>query len=481
MRLLVRGGTLVSPGGQRRADVLCEDGRIAALLGAGEPVRADEELDASGRLVFPGFIDPHVHTRDPGDTQKEDFAHATRAAAAGGVTTVLVMPNAVPPVTDVPSFRQRANEHGEVAFVDFGLWALSLGLSNVGEIAGLFAEGAVAMKLFWGYALDRQTLRLVYNTDDYAAADMIAPATNGEVIQVFQAIAGARGLLAAHCEDREILDVAQRQLGHAPTAYSELVVARPDVAEACSVAVGIELARATGCRFHVAHISSQRAVHLVSAAIGDGISVSAETCPHYLTFVAEDCKGRDSAMKAFPPVRTRRDQEALWQGVRDGTITSMGSDHAPHTLADKSLPFSHAPAGMVAVETMVPLMLDRMCSGQITAERLSWILSEGTARLYGLYPGKGALEPGSDADMTLVDPSMQWTIRGEALHSKQRHTPWEGTAVHGAPVVSILRGEVVMRDREPVGEARGRLVKPTALPSTVDSGMMRLGVTAGAQ
>lgn len=458
MRLLVRGGTVVSSRGQRRADILCEDEQILAILDTGETAHADEELDASGLLVFPGFIDPHVHSRDPGDTHKEDFAHATRAAAAGGVTTVLAMPNAVPPVTDVTTFRQRAREHGEVAFVDFGLWALSLGLSNLDQVPGLFAEGAVAMKLFWGYSLDRQTLRLVYNTDDYAAADLIPSATNGEVIQVFQEIARAGGILAAHCEDREILEVAQNQLGHAPSSYAELIVARPDVAEACSVAVGIELARATGCRFHVVHISSGRAVHLVRAAIQDGVTVSAETCPHYLVFVASDCEGRDSAMKAFPPVRSEYDQAALWQAVNDGTITSMGSDHAPHTLEDKSLEFSHAPAGMVAVETMVPIMLDRMCAGQITPERLSWLLSEGTARLYGLYPRKGVLQPGADADMTVVDPSVEWTIRGERLHSKQQHTPWEGTTVRGAPVVTILRGSVVMRDREPVGDARGRLV-----------------------
>jgi len=459
MRLLVRGGTVVSPSGQRRGDILCEDEHVAAVLDPGEPAQADESLDASGLLVFPGFIDPHLHARDPGDTHKEDFSHATRAAAAGGVTTILVMPNAVPPVTDVATFRRRAEEHADVAFVDFGLWALSLGLANLEHIPELFAEGAVAMKLFWGYALDRHTKKLVYNTEDCAPEDVIPSARTGEVMQLFQEIARADGLLAAHCEDREILDVAQSQLGHAPESYAELAAARPDVAEASSVAVGIELARATGCRFHVAHISSARATHLVRSAQKDGVPVSAETCPHYLLFVAADCEGRDSAMKAFPPVRGECDREALWQAVNDGTIASLGSDHAPHTLDDKSLPFRSAPAGMVAVETMVPLMIDRMCAGQITPERLSWVLSEGTARLYGLYPRKGTIQPGADADMTLVDPSVKWTIRGERLHSVQRHTPLEGTELHGSPVTALLRGAVVMSSREPVGDTRGRLVK----------------------
>jgi allantoinase len=457
MRLLLRGGTVVSPGGQRQADVLCEDERIVDVVEDDRRVEADEQIDVSGKLVFPGFIDPHLHARDPGDTHKEDFAHATRAGAAGGVTTILVMPNAVPPVTDVATFRRRAEEHGAVAFVDFGLWALSLGLTNLDDIPGLFAEGAVAMKLFWGYALDRQSKRLVYNTGD--SSDVIPPATTGEVMRIMQEIARADGIIAAHCEDRDILDVAQGMLGHAPDCYAELAAARPDVAEAGSVALAIELARATGAHFHVCHISSARATHLVAAAQKDGVRVSAETCPHYLLFVAADCAGRDAAMKAFPPVRAEPDREALWQGVGDGTIASIGSDHAPHTLEDKTKPFATAPAGMVAVEVMAPLMIDRMCAGRITPERLSWALSEGTARLYGLYPRKGLIAPGADADITVVDPSALRTVRGGELHSVQRHTPLEGMELRGSPVLSLLRGAVVMRDREPVGEARGRLVR----------------------
>jgi allantoinase len=460
MRLLVQGGTVVSPEGSRRADVLCEDERIAAVLEPGVRVAADELVDAGGLLVFPGFIDPHLHARDPGDVHKEDFAHATRAAAAGGVTTILVMPNAVPPVTDALSLRRRAQEHAAVAFVDFGLWGLSLGVANLDDIGALFVEGAVGVKLFWGYALDRQTKRLVYNTDDAAPGDVIPPAQTGEVMRLFEEVARADGLLAAHCEDRSILDAAQSRLGHAPESYAEMVEARPDAAEASSVAVAIELARATGARFHVVHISSQRAVELVRRARADGIGVSAETCPHYLVWVAGDCEGRDAATKAFPPCRDASDREALWRAVNDGTIASIGSDHAPHTLDDKTQPFSRAPAGMVAVETMAPLMLDRMAAGRLTPERLAWVLSEGTARLYGLYPQKGRLEAGADADLTLVDPAARRTIRGERLHSVQRHTPLEGMELQGAPVLSLLRGAVVMREGEPAGDARGRFVRP---------------------
>ena len=320
----------------------------------------------------------------------------------------------------------------------------------------------MAVKLFWGYALDKESKRLVYNTADRAPDEVIPPASTGEVLEIFQAIAAADGILAAHCEDRDILDVAQRQLCHAPVAYAELKFARPDVAESSSVAVGIELARATGCHFHVCHISSARATHLVRLAQQDGLPVTAETCPHYLLFVAADCAGKDAAMKAFPPVREVADREALWAGVADGTIASLGSDHAPHTLADKTQAFATAPAGMVAVEIMMPLLIDQMTSGRVTPERLCWAASEGTARLYGLYPRKGVIQPGADADLVLVDPHATWTIRGEELHSVQKHTPLEGTEVHGMPVMTILRGSVVAKDRQPVGEPGGRLIRRNA-------------------
>ena len=181
MRLRIANATLVTSRGQRQADVVCQDGRIEAI-GERAAGSVDEQIDAHGLLLFPGFIDPHVHSRDPGLTHKEDFRHSTRAAAAGGVTTLLEMPNAIPPVISVAIFEERAAQHARVAAVDFGLWGLALGAENLGEIEGLFKSGAVGVKLFWGYALDRRTRTLVYNVAQASPEDLIPPPNTGGVL-----------------------------------------------------------------------------------------------------------------------------------------------------------------------------------------------------------------------------------------------------------------------------------------------------------
>src|ERR1051326_2069833 len=221
MKLVVRSGTIVTPAGRYGADVVCVDGRIAAIEAEASRGGVDEEVGAPGLLVFPGFIDPPVHSRDPGLTDKEDFAHSTRAAAAGGVTTLLEMPNAVPPVTDASIFEDRAAQHARVAAVDFGLWGLALGPDNLSEIAELFAAGAVGMKLFWGYALQKQKRTLVYNLGDEAPDALIPPPGTGEVLELCREVARVGGLLAAHCEDRGVIEASERGLGHQVASYAD--------------------------------------------------------------------------------------------------------------------------------------------------------------------------------------------------------------------------------------------------------------------
>ena len=458
MRTNITHGTIVTPAGRYDADLVVEDGVIAEVVRPGQAGLADEELDASGRLVFPGFIDPHVHSREPGLTHKEDFAHSTRAALCGGVTTLLEMPNTIPPVAEAAILRDRAAQHAEVASVDFGLWGVSLGAANLGEIDGLVAAGAPAIKLFWGYALDRRTREIVYNATDRPPEDVVPPPPNDEVFDLFRSVAEAGGLLAAHCEDRGVLEAAGRALGHDSGTYADLLASRPDAAEASAIAVAAEFARATGCRFHVVHVSSARGVEVLRRAQADGLPLTGETCPQYLTLTDRDYERIGPLMKIFPPVRTAADQEALWAAVWDGTITSLGSDHAPHTAEEKARGLAGAPAGAIGVETIARLMLDAAARGQLTYERLAWLLSEGTARLYGLFPRKGAVRPGADADLALVDPDAEWVIDDAHLHSLHPLSPWHGRRGRGAVTLALLRGSVAMREGEPVGEPRGRHV-----------------------
>jgi dihydroorotase len=202
-------------------------------------------------------------------------------------------------------------------------------------------------------------------------------------------------------------------------------------------------------------------VRAVRRAQADGVRLSAETCPHYLALSDADFSSLGTSMKVYPPIRTQADQAALWQAVQDGTITSIGSDHAPHTRAEKAQDLATAPAGVSGVETLPAVLVDQMLAGRLSPERLAWVAAEGTARLYRLYPRKGAVEPGADADLTLVDPAASVTIDAARLHSKEPQSPWHGRTLRGQVRLTLLRGDVVARDGEPVGPPRGRLVRAT--------------------
>lgn len=463
MKTVVAGGTIVTSSGRRRADVVCDDGRVVEVV---EPRRWSmaecDVIDAAGHHVLPGLIDPHVHSRDPGMTNKEDFAHATRAAAAGGITTILEMPNAIPAVIDPDVLRDRALAHAVTAHVDFGLWGLALGRDSAPLLPDLRDAGAVAMKVFWGFYFDRGSGQLIYSERDGRSRAAAPPASTGEMWELLAAAAACGITVGVHCEDRTILDAAARRHSR-PEDYEALLQSRPDVAESAAVAALIELVRDTGAHGHVLHVSSARSADLIRRARADGLPVSGETCPHYLTLTADDYSTIGPAMKIFPPVRRKSDQEALWAALLDGTIASIGSDHAPHSAAERSQAFADQPAGAVGVETMVPVMLDQVSRGRISLPRLVEVLSEATAKTFGLYPRKGAIIPGADADFTIVDLQRRWTIRNERLHSKTKLSPWHGRSGLGAPVTVVLRGRVVARDGEPVGKPSGTFIRARQL------------------
>lgn len=460
--LVVRNGWVVDAHDTYRADIGVKDGRIAAV-GDLRGMAAAREYDAAGKYVFPGFIDEHVHSRDPGLTYKEDFAHSTRAAAVGGVTTVLEMPNSVPPVSDVASFRARAAHLTPQAFVDYALWGMVLGDFNRESLAALAEEGVIGFKFFWGYALNPKTLALVYNfkKDD----DVIFPPDEGEIYDAFCAIAQTGKPVAIHAENSAIIArLAARESARGENDYGAFLRSRPSFTEAYTVRAGIDLAAAAGVHLHILHVTAAEAVDEIAAARRRGQAVTAETCPHYLTLTDEDFHRMGVMMKVYPPVRERRHQDRLWEGVAAGDIQAVGSDHAPHAEEEKKGTIWEAPAGASAVQDLGTVMIAQAAAGRLTLNQVAALLAENPARIWGLYPRKGVLRPGADADMVVVDMEKKTIVRRENQMSKNKVSMYDGMEFPASPVATFVRGRQVMEDGVLIGEPAGQLVKPVAPP-----------------
>jgi allantoinase len=456
MRLKIKNGTVVTGSGSIQTDIVCRDGTIERIgLPEAGPDSVDDEIDASGLLVFPGFIDPHVHSRDPGLTHKEDFAHSTRAAAAGGVTTICEMPNAIPPVTSAAIFEDRAAQHGRVASVDFGLWGLALGPENLPELEGLFAAGAVGVKLFWGYALHRTTRALVYNLADAPSAELIQPPGNGEVLALCREIARIGGLLGAHCEDRGVIEAAEGGLGRPIANYQEMLDIRPDTAEAVSIAIAGELSLASGCRFHVVHTASARGVQAVRRAQAAGARLTAETCPHYLALCAEEIPDGATQFKCCPPIREAENRERLWRGLGEGVIDLVVSDHSPCTPELKRLDigdFGVAWGGIASLQLSLPAVWTAArARGHPLVDVVRW-MAERPAEVAGLRR-KGRIALGGDADFCVFAPDEAFVVDPARLYHRHPVTPYAGRPLAGVVRGTWLRGRPVTGD-----EPRGTLL-----------------------
>lgn len=459
---VIRNGKLVSSDTTVEGNIYIKDGKIAAV--SREPLEgtADEITDATGYHVFPGFIDAHVHSRDPGATHKEDFFHSTRAAAAGGITTIFEMPNTNPPVDCVDNFYRQADHLQKRAYVDFALWAICLGKLNLRELQSLSDAGVIGFKFFWGYAINRKTYQLVYNYRP-GMDDILPPPDEGQVFNMFQEVAKTGQRLAIHAENHELIQhLTDRVKATGRTDYEALLSARPNVVETTAIQTAIALARETGARLHILHVSTKEGVDLIRDAQREGLPVTAETCPHYLFLSKEDFARVGGEMKVYPLVKREEDQLRLWQGIREGTISYVGSDHAPHTEEEKDGDLWTIPAGMCGVETIGPLMIDAVRKNKITEQQLAALLSENPAKLFGIYPQKGSLQIGTDADLTIVDFSRTHEIRRERLHSKSKVTAYHGFRLQGAPVATIVRGKTVMKDGVIIGEPCGTIVKPSS-------------------
>jgi allantoinase len=451
---VIAGGTVYTPDGPREADVHIGGGVITAV--GEEPLPAGARVvDARGMYVLPGAIDVHVHSRDPGFPQKEDFGTLTAAAAAGGVTTVIDMPNTVPAVDAAGVLESKSALARGKARVDFGLWGLLRSGTTAEDLEGLAAAGAIGFKAYLGYAFSL-TRKQVLSSYDLGDPDLEAPPDYGTLARLAPVIAGLGLPLVIHAEDPAILGAFRRPL----ETYADVLAARPAEAEAVAIAAAAEIAGASGVRLHIAHLSSAAGLAAAQEAIRAGAPLSVETCPQYLWLSDEDFGRLGTAMKVFPPIRTTRDRDALVDGLAQGVITVVATDHAPHTDEEKAATLDAAPAGTPGVQTLYSscLELARRVGDVWQAPR--WV-SEAPATMAGLQESKGTIAPGFDADIVIVDPGQPTRVRAEQMRSRQRHGALEGLEFGFSVRATYLRGALVAGDGRKQGRAGGRLVRPS--------------------
>lgn len=374
---------------------------------------------------------------------------------AGGVTTVFEMPLSVPCVSSAEILERRKVLVQRKAVVDFGLYG-GAGMHNVGEVAGLAAAGAVGFKTYMHGPPEGREVEYegAYVTDD------------GSLFEVLGAVASTGLTSSIHAENNAVIGFLTRRLKSLgrrdAMAHAE---SRPNFVEAEAVSKVIILGEAAGARVHVAHLTTCEGLRLVEQAKAEGKRVTAETCPQYLTLTAEAVKRLGPYAKMNPPLRSERDVGELWRGLNSGAVDMVVSDHAPYSKEDKEAGWDdiwQAQSGSPTIETMLPLLLNAVNEGRLSLERLTRVTSEGAARIFGLYPRKGAIQVGSDADIVVVDLNRTVRINKRRMYSRARDlTLYDGWKVKGWPVMTIVRGEVVMRDGEVVGKpGYGEFISP---------------------
>jgi dihydroorotase len=427
--LILRNGTLVTSAKSFEADIAVSSGKIILTGEINQSDTADDVYDASGKHILPGIIDAHVHFRDPGLTEKEDFEFGSIAAAFGGVTTVADMPNVIPVTSTVERFNEKVCIAREKSCIDFAFFAL-LTNDNTDKMEGLKRAGALGFKVFLGTS----------------TGDIACPSAGVLTEQMMEsARLGMR--TGFHAENSEInahfTSIYSKNSG-TPSSLEGLLLsqARPVISEALAIQSTICYAQYTGAKIHIHHVTSVDGTLLIIEARRKGIKISTETCPHYLLLDADS----ENAHKVYPPVREKKHRNYLLNAIGKGNIDMIASDHAPHTAEEKALPLWEAPAGLCGVETFVPIMLNEVNKGNLTLNNFVRLASEAPAKIWGIYPQKGNLFPGADADITIVDMNRKSKICVDKFHSKSKTSPFDGTEIQGIPVCTIVRGSFIVRD-----------------------------------
>jgi dihydroorotase len=450
--LVVKNGWVVTPRDTIKGGVAIADGKFVTIGADDTLPEGKAVIDAGGKHILPGLIDAHVHFREPGVTHKEDFATGSTAAVCGGITTVIDMPNQVPPTETAEQVLVKKRLAESKSMCDFAVLGV-VHQTNAGDVIPMADAGAIGYKIFFG-----ETIGNLPFPDD------------GMCQEVFANITKAGVPVCVHAENRQIQHYWTNKLkaeGKNDPIFWEQ--SRPALCEYESVAHLIFMTEQFGTMLHIVHTSSKQATQMIRDAKARGLRVTAETAPHYLLREAKDMAEVGPLLKMNPPIRSKDHQDALWEGLLGGAIDMIATDHSPHTMEEKGATIDGKmtkPAiwdcisGFCGVETAVPLMLTQVNKGRMTLNQYVQWASENPAKVWQMYPKKGAIRIGSDGDVTIVDMNKEGTIDARKLHSKNTPTPWHGWKVKGMPVYTIVRGNVQMKDGEPVGRPIGRMQMP---------------------
>lgn len=442
MRIL-RSQRVVLPNGMRPAAIVVQDGRIAGIADHGVETQGAEVIDAGSLVVLPGLVDTHVHINDPGRADWEGFAHATRAAAAGGVTTLVDMPlNSVPATTTVEALDAKRRAAAGRCHVDVSFWG-GVVPGNAASLEPLARAGVRGFKCFLSPS----------------GVDEFAHVSEADLREALPTLAKLRLPLLAHAELPARLrdpDASQD-----PRSYGTWLESRPEEAEHAAIDLLISLSREYAAPIHIVHLASAGALPALRAARAEGLRVTAETCPHYLTFAAEDIGVGATALKCAPPIRASAHREQLWGALSDGVLDLVATDHSPAPPALKHLDdgnFVSAWGGIASLQLGLAAVWTGAAPRQIPVERVAWWMAGAPAVLAGLAASKGAILPGRDADLVIWDPDAESEVDSAALHHRHAATPYAGMRLRGRVHTTVLRGEVIYRDGVVVGPPSGRLL-----------------------
>lgn len=428
MKQLIKGGHVVDPATNVDGvyDVLIEDGKILEVASDINDSEA-EIIDASDKIVAPGLIDMHVHFREPGQEAKEDFESGSKAAAAGGFATVATMPNTKPVVDTaalVRSLQERAKDVGLVHVEIIGALTKNQEGKELAEVGDMNEAGAVAFSDDGHFV---QSAKMMLNGFDY--------------VKPFNKV------IINHEEETTLTEDGSMNEGHCSAMLG--LKGRPTVSEDIAVGRDILLAEYSGARLHVAHISSAYSVELVRAAKKRGVHVTAEVTPQHLLMTDDMVDITDSSTKINPPLRTAKDTEVLFAGLKDGTIDMIVTDHSPHAVEEKDREYMYAPSGFPGLETSLGLILTGFYhTGKLTMSEIVEKMSTKPAEIFGL--NAGCLKAGAPADITVIDPELEWVVDGKKFYTKGSHSPFIGKKLKGKAVMTIVDGKVVMKDGQVV-------------------------------